>query len=175
MSSPRAPAVTELVRVALVRRVHGVRGGVRVEILGDDPRRFRRGMTLVEERTGRSLTVRAIEDVGGGGLLLRFEGIDTPEAAEPLRGAYLCVGEESARRLPHGEYFVWQLTGLRAVETGGAELGTVSDVEEGVTHDVLVVEASDGSVRRYPMVAAFVSEVAVDRGEIVLTPWEEED
>ena len=110
----------------------------------------------------------------GGDILLAFDGVDTPEAAGLLRGAYLCVEPERARHLPAGEWFVWQLVGLAAVDAEGNGVGVVSDVEAGPAHDVLVVESQAGE-RRFPMVSAFVSEVDLAGGRIVLTPWEEEE
>jgi 16S rRNA processing protein RimM len=163
----------ELIRTARVRRPHGVQGEVRVESLGGDLQRFRRGLRLTVEGAGRVLTVRSARDLGDGDLLLGFAGIDTPEAAAPLRGAYLCVGAASARPLASGEWFVWQLVGLRAVDAGGNEIGRVTDVESGAAHDILVVEGAGGE-RRFPMVSAFVAAIEPDHGRIMLTPWPEE-
>jgi len=163
-----------LLRVARVRRTHGVVGEVRAESLGGDARRFRRGVTVTVEATGRSLTLRSARGVGGGDLLLSFAGIDTPEAAATLRGAYLCVEPSRARHLPAGEWFIWQLVGLAAVDTEGRSLGLVADVEAGTAHDVLVVDSREGE-RRFPMVSAFVREVDIQGGRVVLTPWDEEE
>jgi 16S rRNA processing protein RimM len=171
-----AEIAVRLIRVARVRRPHGVRGALRVESLGGDAARFRRGLRLVVEATGppaRELTVRSARDLGDGDLLLGFAEIDTPEAAGTLRGAYLSVPPGRARRLPEGEWFVWQLVGLAAVDAEGRPLGTVSDVESGAAHDVLVLDTPEGP-RRYPMVSAFVAGVEPAAGRIVLTPWEEE-
>jgi 16S rRNA processing protein RimM len=164
---------SRLIRAAMVRRPHGVRGEVRAEALGGDARRFRRGLRLTSEDGALALTVRNVRRLGDGDLLLSFAEIATPEAAAPLRGTYLCVPEEAARRLPPGEWFVWQLVGLRAEDTEGAELGTVRDVESGAAHDVLVVDTPAGE-RRFPMVSAFVAAVELQSHRIVLTPWPEE-
>jgi 16S rRNA processing protein RimM len=69
---------------------------------------------------------------------------------------------------------VWQLVGLAAVDPEGRPLGVVADVEAGPAHDVLVV-GGEGGERRFPMVSAFVREVDVAGGRIVLTPWDEEE
>lgn len=177
--TPRSPSGLPsgrptLLRAARVRRAHGVLGEVRAESLGGDARRFHRGVRVIVEDTGRELTVRAARGLGDGDLLLAFDGVDTPEAAGLLRGAYLCVAPARARHLPPGEWFVWQLVGLPAVDPEGQAVGVVSDVEAGPAHDVLVVESETGE-RRFPMVSAFVREVDVAGGRIVLTPWEEEE
>jgi 16S rRNA processing protein RimM len=131
-------------------------------------------MRLTLEPGLRQLTVRSARDLGDGDLLLSFAGIDDPEAAATIRGAYLCVSPDQARPLPAGEWFIWQLVGLTAVDASGRELGRVIDVESGSAHDVLVVEGPTGE-RRFPMVSAFVAEVSVETGKVVLTPWDEEE
>ena len=56
-----------------------------------------------------------------------------------LRGVYLCVDVDAARPLADGEWFVWQLVGLRVLDTTGTDVGVVDDVEAGVGNDVLVI------------------------------------
>jgi 16S rRNA processing protein RimM len=159
--------------VAQVLRPHGVRGDVRAEPLGGGPERFAPGMRVAVD-DGRELTVRRARALAGGQVLLGFEGIDDPEHAAGLRHAYLSVDASQARPLADGEWFVWQLLGLSVRDPEGRELGTVADVEEGVASDLLVV-SDRGSLRRFPMVAAFVQDVDVENGVVVLQPWDEEE
>jgi 16S rRNA processing protein RimM len=169
--STEAPA---LLRIAHVRRVHGVRGEVRVQALGGDAGRFAPGMTVLGERGHRALTVASSRPLGGDEMLLKFEELPTREAAAALSGDYLCVERARARPLGENEWFVWQLIGLRAVSDGGEDLGVVRDVEEQPSSDVIVV--SDGAVeRRYPLVREWVRSVDVGAGIVVVTPWPEDD
>jgi 16S rRNA processing protein RimM len=62
---------------------------------------------------------------------------------------------------------------LAAVDADGNALGEVTDIEAGAAHDILVIETLAGE-RRFPMVSAFVTEVDLAGGRIVLTPWDEE-
>ncbi|MHB8718058.1 MAG: ribosome maturation factor RimM [Candidatus Dormibacteria bacterium] len=163
-----------LLRAAFVRRVHGVRGDVKVESLGGDARRFAAGTVLVSERGGRRLTVRSARALDGDDLLLRFEELATREEAAALSGDYLCVSADHARSLGGDEWFVWQLVGLRVRSAEGVLLGTVSDVEAHPASDVLVVSNASGE-ERYPLVRQWVESVDVTAGEIVLTPWPLED
>lgn len=160
-------------RAAVVGRVHGVHGEVRAEPLGGDRARFRRGMRLSVEGTGRPLKLRSARAGSDGSLLLGFHGVDSPEQAAELRGAYLCVEVGSARRLGPDEWFVWQLVGLRCVSEDGTALGTIADVEPAPAADILVVDGEDG-VRRYPMVREFVRGVDVGAGVVTIAPQPEE-
>lgn len=163
----------QLLRAARVRRLHGVHGEVRAEALGGDASRFAAGMRLRVE-DGEWLTVERTRPGVEGEVLLTFAEISTREAAAMLTGKYLCVSQDEARPLPEGEWFVWQLVGLRALDETGAEVGTVTDVEEAVASDVLVLRTARGE-RRLPMVREFIKSVDVEAGTMVVHVWDEED
>ena len=161
-------------RVALVRRGHGVRGEVRVEPLGGDVRRFSPGTQLTDEHDGTILTVTASRAVAGGDVLLTFAEVADRSTADSLRGRYLVVDRDDARTLGANEFFVHDLVGMTAVDPDGNDIGTLIEVESYVGNDVLVIAGPSGE-RRFPMVAAFVGDVDVDRRRIVVTPWTESD
>ena len=162
-----------LVRAASVRRPHGVRGEVRVEPLGSDAARFVPGLTLRREDGAGTFTVVSARPVPGGDVLLGLAEVHSRDAAEQLRGAYLCVEHRDRRTLRDDEWFVADLVGLRVRTPDGDDLGVVDDVEEYAAHEVLVVR--DGTVvRRLPMVRAFVAGVDTVAGVVTVTPWEEE-
>ena len=167
-------AVPASLRVAHVRRVHGVRGEVRVQALGGDLSRFAPGTTVVAERGGRRLTIAGARSLDGDEVLLSFEELPEREQVATLTGDYLCVEPSRARRLGADEWFVWQLVGLRAVSVTGETLGVVRDVEEQPSSHVLVV--GDGErQRRIPLVRQWVQSVDVAAGTVVVTPWPEDD
>ena len=166
-------APPRVLRAALVRGVHGLNGELRVEPLGGDAGRFRAGLLLRVEEGGRELRVRSARPSRGGSVLLSVGGVDTPEQAKELRGAYLCVDAAAARQLDDDEWFVWQLIGMQCVSVDGAPLGTIVDVEPAPAADVLVI-AGDGASLRYPMVREFVRAVDTERGVITIAPLPEE-
>lgn len=163
-----------MLRVAHVRRVHGVRGEVRVQALGGDVGRFAPGTVLLGERGQRPLTVLSSRPLDGDDLLLAFEELPSREEAATLGGDYLCVRTSEARPLGDDEWFVWQLVGLRAVSENGEALGVVRDVEEQPSSDVIVV-ADGRTERRFPLVRQWIRAVDLDDGVVVVTPWPEAD
>jgi 16S rRNA processing protein RimM len=167
---PLAPAQ---LRVAQVLRAHGVRGEVRVEPCGGDWTRFKPGTRVDIEGDSRTLTVRTSRQGPGNAVLLGFDEITSPDEADRLRTLYLCVDVDAARPLSDGEWFVWQLVGLRVVDTTGADVGVVDDVEAGVGNDVLVIKHGD-DVHRLPMARDYINAVDLAAGTITVTPWQEE-
>jgi len=173
MTPAARPLAPSKLRAAQVLRAHGVRGEVRAEPCGGDWSRFTPGMRLETEDGSRALTVRSSRPGAGGAALLGFHEVSSAVDADLLRGVYLCVGVDAARPLPEGEWFVWQLVGLRVLDTAGADIGVVDDVEAGVGNDVLVIRAGS-TIHRLPMVRDYVTAVDIDAGTLTVTPWLEE-
>ncbi len=174
-SPASTPAAPPLLRVAHVRRVHGVRGEVRVQMLGGDLARFAPGTELQGERDGRRLTVAASRPLDGDEILLTFAELPTREDAARLSGEYLCVGTSQARALPADEWFVWQLVGLRAVSDAGEELGVVSRRRGATGERRHRRRRAAGGERRFPLVREWVRTVDLARGVVVVTPWPEDE
>jgi 16S rRNA processing protein RimM len=167
---PTAPAK---LRVAQVLRAHGVRGEVRVEPCGGDWTRFKPGTRVEIEDGSRALTVRTSRPGPGNAVLLGFHEVTNPADADRLRTLYLCVDVDAARPLSDGEWFVWQLIGLRVIDTSGTGVGVVEDVEPGVGNDVLVIR-DDNDVHRLPMARDYVTSIDLAAGTLTVTPWQEE-
>jgi 16S rRNA processing protein RimM len=171
---PTSESTPGLLRAAFVRRPHGVTGELRVEPLGGDSARFAPGLVLRREDDGAALRVRSARGVVGGDVLLRLDEVSSRDAAEQLRGVYLCVEHADLRSLGDDEWFLFELIGLRVRSAGGEIIGTVEDLEDYTEQQVLVVRGDGGRVTRLPFVRAFVERVDVDAGVIDVLPWQEE-
>ena len=68
--------------------------------------------------------------------------------------------------LPEGEYYAFELVGLRVEEEGGRFLGMVADVVDYPANDVL--ELDTGTF--LPLVEACVRSVDLEGGRIVVAP-----
>ncbi|MEN6594549.1 MAG: ribosome maturation factor RimM [Clostridiaceae bacterium] len=128
-------------RIGQIVRAHGVHGDVKVLPLTDDPARFRLVKTAYLERGG-SFTPVAVEDVRlqPDAVLLHVPGFDTPEQAETLKSAYLCVDRENAVPLGEYTYFVADLIGCETFDTNGRAFGKITDVLETGANDVYEIE-----------------------------------
>ena len=110
-------------RVGQIVRAHGVHGDVKVLPLTDDPARYRKLKTAYLERGGDYLPV-ALDDVRlqPDAVILHVSGYDTPEKAEQLKSAYLCVDRENAVALDEYTYFVADLIGWHLAAAGAMDM-----------------------------------------------------
>jgi 16S rRNA processing protein RimM len=172
--TPREPAEAPGgVALGRVVGVHGLRGTLRVRILGDDPTNL---MRVPRVRLGpREGDPEAVEyevtRVGpgrGGELRLCLDGVTRREQAEALRGRWLLARASDLERLPAGEYYEYELVGCRVEDGQGRALGVVRGIWETGAADVLVVEAEDGAEHLIPAAADLLSEVDVAGRRIVV-------
>ncbi|MDA8332776.1 MAG: ribosome maturation factor RimM [Candidatus Dormibacteraeota bacterium] len=147
-----------LIRVARVVKPHGLDGEVWLEMLGGPAERLTPGLPVLVD--GRRLEVEAAAP-GGRGVLCRLSDVNSAAAAARLQGSYLEVEPALLRDLPEGEYFDFQLVGLRVVDELGNECGELVEVEAYPAHDVYLLRLRDGEVR-VPAVAEVVS---IDLGQ----------
>jgi 16S rRNA processing protein RimM len=159
----------ELVAVALVVKVRGVRGEVVADLLTDYPDRFERLSELIAVFPGGERRRLALESswLHGARVVLKFGGYDTPEASAALVSCQLAVPESEAVELAEDEFFDWQLEGCRAITVEGEEIGIVREVlRTGGEAPVLLIRDERGRENLVPFVAAICVEVDTERKQI---------
>ncbi len=156
----------EYLRIGHIVRAHGVRGDVKTLPLTDDAERFTGMQSCYLERRGEYAPV-ALSNVRlqPGAVILHIAGIDAPEEAALLAGAYLCVDRAHAKRLPPDTYFIAELVGCEVMDTAGNAYGKVTDVLETGANDVYEI---DGGRLMVPALKKVLHTVDIDNGRIVL-------
>lgn len=91
---------------------------------------------------GKEYVVESLRAVNGGALI-KLQGIDTPEAANALRGAAY-LPDSSKPELDRDEFFWDDVIGLKCVLTDGKEIGKVFEVSLTAPTPVISVRRSSG-------------------------------
>lgn len=145
-----------LVIVGRVGKSHGLDGSFVVEEASESEERFRVGAELIVDSQPAKIV---------GARKARGRPVIRLDRRVP-RGAVLAVPRDSLEPTGEGEYYVFQLVGLRVQEKGGSALGVVQDVSPGVANDVLELDSG----LSLPMVEDCILEVDPDAGYIVVAP-----
>ncbi|MCI0547281.1 MAG: ribosome maturation factor RimM [Candidatus Rokubacteria bacterium] len=165
----------ELIAVGEVLRAHGRRGEVQVRPLTDRPReRFSRLEECVVSGPGTSPGgCRRVVGcrLDGDKILVRLEGVETPEAAAGFAGALLSVARSAVLPPPPGHFYPWQLEGAAVVTPEGRDLGVFAGIEPGVGQELWVIRR-DGRETLVPAVPAIVRDVNVAERRVVIDPPE---
>jgi 16S rRNA processing protein RimM len=147
----------------------GLKGFVKVRPFSGETDHFSR-LDKVTLRHGGKDTVREIAEIilQGDSLLMRFAGIDSPEAAGLLKGAEIIAGREHAAPLKEGEYYVEDLKGLEVITGEGEILGHIIDVVEGGGGELAELKLLSGEKRFAPFRKEFFGDVDLEGGKITL-------
>jgi len=151
------------VAVARVLGAWGPRGELKVEPLAPaDALRPGREVTVGGETT-------SIQGAGRSGrwMRLRLTGIAERQAAAGLRGEYLLVREDDLGALPEGQYYRFQLIGLRVVSNEGREMGRVGEVLSSPENDVFVVQGPVGELL-LPATDEVIEEIDLESGTVTI-------
>jgi 16S rRNA processing protein RimM len=158
-----------------VRGAYGLRGWVRIaphtplaEVLSSTRRWW-----LVGSGPARELQVSALRRQGAG-LVAKWEGCDTPEAAEALKGASVAVARRDFPPLRGQEYYWVDLIGLQVINRSDRKLGVVKGLRSSAAHDLLEIEpVSHGAEILVPVVGDFIDGIDLGAGTIRVN-WDPE-
>lgn len=158
----------DMVRVARITGVHGIRGELRVLPLDGDPEFLTGFKTFYLD--GEAAAVSACR-VHKGLALLKLAGVEDRTAAEALRGKELSVRRADAH-LPEGEYFDGELLGLDVYdgETGRC-VGELVKVERYPASKVYTIRG----VKEFLVPAvkdAFILSVDLEGNRMDIRVWE---
>jgi 16S rRNA processing protein RimM len=135
---------SEWITLAVVIKTQGRHGEVATELHTDVPDRFRRKMrlsALAKDGQRREVT---LEDLWPhkSFLVLKFQGIETINDAEPLIGAELQLPRSERAELEQGWTYLSDLVGCTVFD-GQREIGKIEDVQFGAGEAPLLVVRSE--------------------------------
>ena len=135
----------ELVLIARVRKVFGLKGEVEIEPFTWDEKRFKRLKRVFLRAADGKLSEQEVEAAHfvHKGVRLKFSGIDDRTAAETLRGKEILIPDSERAKLPKGRAYYDEIIGLNVVDDEtGEHLGTVTNVLDMPASDVFVLDLS---------------------------------
>ena len=150
---------------------HGLRGEVKVYPWCDSPEELTVYSTLYLAENGgykaiRVLRARTQQQM----VLLQFEGVDTIEKANAMRGRIVYADRDDIP-LEDGEHLIQDIIGLGAFDAdSGEKYGEVCQVSKTGANDVYHIRFADGSEKLIPVIPSVVIRIDVEGGRIDIRP-----
>ena len=169
---PNTPLADVWLTIGRIAGTHGVNGDLKMRLLTDHPDHV---LTLKQVYLGESrepVTMREAR-LQPPIAIIRLEGVNTPEDGKALGGLPVRIPATDAKPLEEGEYFLFQLVGLQAVNGEGVHLGAVTDLMETGAHDVFVITPEGAGANDHLLVPnhpQYVLRIAPEEGLIVIEP-----
>ena len=155
--------------IGAITKPFGLKGGLKIRPLTDDPGRFQQLTTTVLEAADGMQQACTITEarVGKGSVTLFCREIETIEQGERFIGGTVRIPRSEVVNPPKDSYFQHDLLGLKVYLEDGRYLGEVQEIFPTGSNDVLVVRDEERE-RLIPAIKSVVSEVDLPRKRMVL-------
>ena len=121
---------------------YGVNGWVKIQSFTDPLENilhYQPWFTVDKNQRWEEFATEA-RQVHGQALMVKFTGVDTPEAARLLTGKIIAITRAQLPNLSKDEYYWSDLQGLTVINKEGQTLGVVTSLMETGANDVLIVK-----------------------------------
>ena len=161
----------DLVALGVVRGAYGIKGWVRIVPYAAD------GAVLLQQQAwwlqrssgSQPLEVTAVRRHTDQ-LVAKWNGCDSPESADALKGVEVAVARSAFPPLADNEYYLADLVGARVVNRAGDELGKVQGLRSNGAQQLLEVSGTGGAGKDeallIPMVDSYIDAVDVAQHEV---------
>ena len=144
--------------VGFLRRAHGVQGEMIMDVHTDFPERLRRGRKLYLGEEHQPMTLASARSHAKG-MLIKLEGIETPEDIAPFRNQWIYVKASEVPALPEGQIYQYELFGFKVLEENGNPLGELVEIIETGANNVYVVKDEAGKEILLPAIPSVILEI----------------
>lgn len=177
MNTVPAPA-EDLIVLGKIVSVHGIRGEIKVYSFTDPLDNLLDYRCWILQRDGERKEVELVSGrLQGKVLVAKLRGLDDREVARTYAGFEICVPRALLPSLDDGEYYWYQLQGLRVINQDGQLFGRIDHLLETGANDVLVVKPCPGSLddreRLLPYTEQCVQRIDLAGGEMQVI-WDAE-
>jgi 16S rRNA processing protein RimM len=169
VSGSRVDGGPEYLVVGYLRRPHGLHGEMVMEVHTDFPERLTSGS---EVYVGDSYQKILVTDARyhNEGLLIKFQGLETPEQAGRYRNQSVYVSAANRPVLPKGQYYHHELIGFKVVNEKDKSIGILTEIMQTGANDVYVVRQDNGREVLLPVIASVVIAVETEKRQIRVKP-----
>jgi 16S rRNA processing protein RimM len=154
---------------------HGIKGFIKIRPLSGEMDHLL-ALESVRIRLGSKEKIYVVEEAQEvhAAVLMKFQGIDTPEEAKKLAGGELLVNRSQAAPLEDDEYYIEDLKGVKVFlgNIDGAEIGEITDIMEGGGAELAEIRLISGEKKLVPFRNEFFGDVDVENKKaILLVDW----
>lgn len=161
----------DLITVGRIVAPHGVRGDLRILPDTDRPSIYKKLKELViGGKPYHLVSARPHKNV----YILHLAEVNDRNMAETLIGKQVEVPFSELPKRPKGEYYIFDLIGLKVVTEEGETVGTLNEVLRTGANNVYAVKQPSGEELYLPAIPSVVLAVDIDKGimTVRLPEWE---
>ncbi len=155
-----------------LRKSHGLRGEMWIEVITNHPELFTKGFPVyVGEKFNKNIikSFRMADKLG----LIQLEGLNSPEILKGFSNTYLYFDRKDLPALGGEEYYHHELVGLEVRNEQGAILGTITEIIVTGANDVYVISSDDGEKEiLIPAIKSVIKKIELESKLMIISPQE---
>ena len=153
----------------------GLKGEVKAKIFTATPDALPR-YGVLHTKDGRKLKITAFRPSKEGEAVIAFEGVNSRDAAQALKGVQLFVARDALPATEEDEFYHADLVGLDARDSEGRSLGKVAAIHNFGASDVIELTRADGDSVHLAFTRETVPHIHIAEGYIIVAvPEDDED
>ena len=161
--------MTKYLEIGQIVNTFGIKGMVKIKPFTDDINRFDRlKKVYISNKNGKKEYQIQEVKYHKKMVLMKLEGIDTPEQADLLRQSYLLVDRADEEPLEEGVYYIVDLLGLEVYTDENKLLGKVEDIFNTGSNDIYVIKDEMGKQILLPGIPEVLKNVDLEKGRITV-------
>ena len=151
------------ISVGRVTRTHGLKGELKFFPADRDEIVIKSGQRIkFGENQSKIESVRGVKSP----FIVKFDGVNSIEAAKNIAGQEVLVAREDFEPLPEGEYYRFEIEGLKVYDNTGRYYGVVEEVIATGSNDVYAVR-DEGKEWLIPMIDSVVKTIDLEQGKLI--------
>ncbi len=154
--------------VGKITRTHGLKGELKFHPLFTDRdihQHFNHVFLGEDEGSPSQMILERVRPQGSR-LIIKIKGCNSIEAAQKFVGQTLRVHRKDFKHLPKGEYYWFEIEGLRVYDEQGRYHGTITEIIQTGSNDVYVVRDEDRELL-LPMIDSVVKSIDLKEQKLV--------
>ena len=161
--------MTKYLEIGQIVNTFGIKGMVKIKPFTDDINRFDRlkKVYISNKNEKKEYQIQEVK-YHKNMVLMKLEGVDTPEQADLLRQSYLLVDRADEEPLEEGVYYIVDLLGLEVYTDDNKLLGKVDDIFNTGSNDIYVVKDEMGKKILLPGIPDVLKNVDLEKGRITV-------
>ena len=161
--------MTKYLEIGQIVNTFGIKGMVKIKPFTDDINRFDRLKKIyISNKNGKKEYQIQEVKYHKNMILMKLEGVDTPEQADLLRQSYLLIDRADEEPLEEGVYYIVDLLGLEVYTDDNKLLGKVDDIFNTGSNDIYVVKDEMGKQILLPGIPDVLKNVDLEKGRITV-------
>ncbi|MEE8418679.1 MAG: ribosome maturation factor RimM [Dehalococcoidales bacterium] len=160
------PSEPEYIAIGRILSPWGTEGQIKVDSTTDFPQRYAVSSSVFVNK--HQAVIESVE-WHKGKAVIKLDIINDLKESQKLQGQFLEIHRSQVRSLPEGQYYHFQLVGLKVWTTGEELLGEITDILTASGNDTYVIKGRDGDIL-IPAAEDIIKSVNLKKKKLVIEP-----